>query len=52
MEACETEFTEADHEDGLIILVKHRMASDGYAQPPQVFAPSQRFEELAKTDQP
>ena len=48
-EACGTEFTEPTHKDDIIILVKYRMASDGYAQPPQCFAPNQRFENLAKT---
>ena len=44
-EACETEFTEPTHKDDIIILVKYRMASDGYAQPPQCFAPKPALRE-------
>ena len=48
-ESASSAFQDPPHPDDIILRVKHRMASDGYAQPPQVFIPNSRFAQLVGT---
>ena len=45
-EQAQTTFTEPLHPDDIVLLVKHHLSSDGYAQPPQCLIPNSRFELL------